>query len=602
MSTLKLSKEVIRLSGIRDATVKEFYATVDRVKDRAEKDKVLVLDPTLINPMRALGVLDPATTKERGIATVFALGPDPIATTRNNIVFFVRSDLNLLQDLVSNIDALNAVERRNIHIYFVPRQTAACQQVLLKRYELFSRHNVTVGEFDYDFIPLDDDVLSMEMPSAHNDCTAEGDPTSLSYVARALYKLQTAHFGTIPHIRAKGRMATSVAKMLRRLGQEHGTETGAGVSQPTPEIDTVLILDREVDPVTPMLTQLTYEGLIDELYGIRAGVLEPPPEVTDSEGKAVTKMVLSNDDAVYSELRDLNFSAVGQALNQRSLTIKAMYEKRHNMQALSELRDFMKQLPEVQNQHKQVGIHTTLTLAMRKLTERGTDLRERVSMEQCMLTGESDREVLEYIDDCICRLDPLKKVLRLVCLYSHCSSSWKQKTMDTIRESLMQCYGIPQMIVFWNQLEKAGLLRRPDAKCVFPTLRKSLQLFVSECNEANPDSVAYVYSGYAPLTARVVELATRSRNAWKSADSVLSAIPGDTYSEEQGGEVPGSTRIVLVVVVGGLTFAEISAIRFVASQARDEGAQNVKCIVATTKLINGNTFLDSIAPMGMNMH
>ena len=34
------------------------------------------------------------------------------------------------------------------------------------------------------------------------------------------------------------------------------------------EIDTLLLLDREVDLVTPVATQLTYEGLIDEVFGI----------------------------------------------------------------------------------------------------------------------------------------------------------------------------------------------------------------------------------------------------------------------------------------------------------------------------------------------
>ena len=38
--------------------------------------------------------------------------------------------------------------------------------------------------------------------------------------------------------------------------------------QITPQIDNLFILDRTVDMLTPMLTQLTYEGLIDENFGI----------------------------------------------------------------------------------------------------------------------------------------------------------------------------------------------------------------------------------------------------------------------------------------------------------------------------------------------
>jgi len=36
-----------------------------------------------------------------------------------------------------------------------------------------------------------------------------------------------------------------------------------------PQIDAIILLDRSVDLLTPLSTQLTYEGLIDEIYGIK---------------------------------------------------------------------------------------------------------------------------------------------------------------------------------------------------------------------------------------------------------------------------------------------------------------------------------------------
>lgn len=35
------------------------------------------------------------------------------------------------------------------------------------------------------------------------------------------------------------------------------------------KFDSLIILDRRVDMITPLLTQLTYEGLVDELVGIK---------------------------------------------------------------------------------------------------------------------------------------------------------------------------------------------------------------------------------------------------------------------------------------------------------------------------------------------
>lgn len=51
--------------------------------------------------------------------------------------------------------------------------------------------------------------------------------------------------------------------MLRMRREMAGSEP-----QITPQIDNLLLLDRTVDPLTPLLSQLTYEGLIDEIFGI----------------------------------------------------------------------------------------------------------------------------------------------------------------------------------------------------------------------------------------------------------------------------------------------------------------------------------------------
>ena len=67
-------------------------------------------------------------------------------------------------------------------------------------------------------------------------------------------------------------------------------ETAAEEAPIVPEFDSVMLIDREVDMVTPLCTQLTYAGLIDELYGIRNGIVEldaaivTPKERTSSSG------------------------------------------------------------------------------------------------------------------------------------------------------------------------------------------------------------------------------------------------------------------------------------------------------------------------------
>ena len=49
----------------------------------------------------------------------------------------------------------------------------------------------------------------------------------------------------------------------------------------------------------------------------------------------------------------------------------------------------------------------------------------------------------------------------------------------------------------------------------------------------------------------------------------------------------GRERTVLVAFIGGVTFAEISALRFIGRQ------HGINVVVITTKLINGTTLLES---------
>ena len=73
-------------------------------------------------------------------------------------------------------------------------------------------------------------------------------------------------YGIFPNVIGKGRYARQVFELMNRMRREIGVDSDPPIS---PQFDTLLILDRTVDLTTPVVTQLTYEGLIDEFYGIK---------------------------------------------------------------------------------------------------------------------------------------------------------------------------------------------------------------------------------------------------------------------------------------------------------------------------------------------
>lgn len=91
----------------------------------------------------------------------------------------------------------------------------------------------------------------------HSELHIEDDPTSIFLSARAIISLQKI-YGRIPKVCGKGTSAKKLWDLLKAMGTEelHSNANGKG------SIDQLIILDRSIDLMSVLATQLTYEGLI----------------------------------------------------------------------------------------------------------------------------------------------------------------------------------------------------------------------------------------------------------------------------------------------------------------------------------------------------
>ena len=60
----------------------------------------------------------------------------------------------------------------------------------------------------------------------------------------------------------------TIADLMERMRVEMFGNS-ASAREIVPQIDAIILLDRSIDLLTPLSTQLTYEGLIDEIFGIK---------------------------------------------------------------------------------------------------------------------------------------------------------------------------------------------------------------------------------------------------------------------------------------------------------------------------------------------
>ncbi|KAJ5665822.1 uncharacterized protein N7477_008270 [Penicillium maclennaniae] len=152
-------------------------------------------------------------------------------------------------------------------------------------------------------------------------------------------------------------------------------------------------------------------------------------------------------------------------------------------------------------------------------------------------------------------------------------------------------------------------------------LRKNLRLVIEEVSEKDPNDISYVYSGFAPLSVRLVQCvlqkpyilslikggspATSVNNAstaspgWLGFEDVVKSARGSTFSLVQKGDDKAvrarqtlsgnaATKTVYVFFLGGITFTEIAALRFIAAQE----APRRRIIICTTGVISGDRMMD----------
>ncbi|QCE08851.1 lysine-specific histone demethylase 1 [Vigna unguiculata] len=589
-----LDNAPVNLTSIREQSQKELLNILKNVRGK----KCLVIDPKLGDSLSL--IIQTSILKEHGVE-LRHLSSDPIQTDCSKVVYLVHAQPKLMKFICSNIhNDLSKGLQREYHVYFVPRRTVVCEKVLE---EEKLHHMVSIGEYPLYIVPMDEDVLSFELDLSYKECQVDGDTGSLWHIAKAIHKLEFS-FGVIPNVRAKGKASVCVADILNRMQAEEPVNSSDIV---VPEINTLILLDREVDMVTPLCSQLTYEGLLDEakkyfFLHINNGSVELDASIMglQQEGKK-TKVPLNSSDKLFKEIRDLNFEVVVQILRQKATSMKQDYtEMTTTTQTVSELKDFVKKL----NSLPEMTRHINLAQHLSTFTSKPSFLGQ-LDMEHTIVESQSYDICFDYIEELIHKQEPLTTVLRLLILFSITNSGLPKKHFDYFRRELLHSYGF-EHVAMLNNLEKAGLFKKQESKSNWVTIKRALQLVVEDTDTANPNDIAYVFSGYAPLSIRLVQHAIRS--GWRPVEEILKLLPGPHLETKRGGfsnspsfdtlsgvsttslaKVPDGRRaLVLVVFVGGVTFAEISALRFFSTQ---EGMA-YDLIIATTKIVNGQSLIE----------
>ena len=588
--------KMVNFASVKELARRELSEFLDNDKG-ISGTKVLVWDESLTGPMDLIAKYQ--FFKDRSVIKMFPLksGRLPRLATQH-IVFITRPDLGQMDKIADNVkgEEMNS-SGTEFHILFVPHKSLLCEMRLKDRgvFGSFSHLN----ELSIGFFPLDVDVISMERPSTFKDFHLKQDPTSLNEVAKAMMSLQ-ALYGFPPRVFGKGQAAKKLFDFMSRMRKEMQNQD---LELNHPQFDTMIIIDRQVDMITPLLTQLTYEGLIDELWGIQNSAVKLPaekfsPDTSEDNATGAKKtLVLNSNEELFYELRDKNFNAVGPTLSRKARSISTAFEERHGAKTVQEFKSFVDKLPQMQSLKQSVTNHTSIAELIKQRTDASSFL-EFLQVEQELVNYQNIHRPLDFVEDAACQNLDLLKLLRIICLQCVIGNGLKPKVLEHYRKLILQSYGQMYLSSLIN-LEKANLLftnQSPSASSTYSVLRKRLNLTQDDVNEQDPSDIAYVHSVYAPMSVRLVQQCAKP--GWKTIRDILDLLPGPSFDEYQSTMKTASSsskqsdeiKKTLVVFIGGCTYAEISALRFLSQQ---EEAPH-EYMIATTSVINGNSLIKDI--------
>lgn len=428
-----------------------------------------------------------------------------------------------------------------------------------------------VQELYADFIPMNADVWSLQQKATIPMTMAAGTswaPQHATHYERTLQGIQSmllalrrqpACIRYAAHSPCAEEIAKDLAEAITgddifhfRRNTLATTTTAAGAASSSTNSTTssssggsglhVLILDRRDDPVTPLLSQWTYQAMIHELLGLNNHrvLLRGAPNVP----KDLEEVVLSDThDPFFRENRYKNFGELGESV-QRLLKDYQTVSAQHNVQNLNSIEDmqaFLEKFPELRSQSHTVSKHVAILGELARLVEVCSLMEVSQFEQQLACTDDQNAHWRELLEKLQSRSIKIPDKLRLGLLFA---LRYEQSANIHMLQSAMTKGGVPPDMVNLVPV----LLRYAGAQTRGPGLFGDHHLVakVTKSILSSVQGVENVYAQHVPALMTTLQALCKGKLSFKSHPAVGNAAPPP-------GSIPDE---ILIFVVGGITYEE----------------------------------------------
>uniref|UniRef100_A0A0K0EDJ2 Vacuolar protein sorting-associated protein 33A n=1 Tax=Strongyloides stercoralis TaxID=6248 RepID=A0A0K0EDJ2_STRER len=521
----------------------------------------------------------------------------PYAPAVEYIFYFISDSEESYKLVEKHIQAQNSnIELKNIFIYVVANGLSPLKIRLKNLVE--NSKNIEINEFPSYWICYDNTTLSMYDSTVPKQLLVYQKPSILHKCAVALLQIENLTDQKVV-IRAKGEWSTKIAEIMINNRSSFIKKKNDKLLNEL-DIKEIIIIDRWLDPITPLLMPMTFDALVNEFFtsdisgniSVDREEFDKPKESNESE-TSVKKFRLI--DEVYSEIADTHILAIGKQIKQLSEDVLLEEKKfKESMKVIQTLKMKMPKLEKIVKKKELCAKY--LRLAEMVFDRKYNDFNHEFSVLQMEILNGSfgGDKVIPFVEDSLINGECLKKCLRLISLQSLINNGLKQQVINTYKRLILNNYGI-EKLQFFVRLQVCNLITEKEAtllltkptnsskihakypKVDFNSAKKKYKLFPDNIyDETLRKDSSYAFNGYSPLLYRIVEQAINTDwNDWNTyTDDIKQQDLKMLYSSNK-----------FLFVVGGITKSEISLFK---------SFLPIISLIGGSSIINGNSFMEAL--------
>lgn len=346
----------------------------------------------------------------------------------------------------------------------------------------------------------------------------------------------------------------------------------------TPPI--LLILDRRDDPITPLLTQWTYQAMVHELLGIYNGKIDLS-DVPDVRPE-LKEIVLSQDqDPFFKKNMYLNFGDLGGNIKEYVEQYQSKTKSNAAIESIADMKRFVEDFPEFRKLSGNVSKHVTLVGELSRRV--GADgLLDVSELEQSLACNDSHANDVKSVQRLISSPQiPMDSKLRLVALYSLRYEKHPSNALPMLLDLLTAAGNVPvrrvdlvsRLLAYHQSLQPA-----PTAGG-FSDLFESSSIFSGARDRFKGlKGVENVYTQHSPRLEATLQNMIKARLKEQQYPFV-----------EGGGTTRDKPQDIIVFIVGGATYEEAKMVAQV-----NASSPGVRVVLGATSIHNSTTFLEEV--------